>query len=627
MARKYPLVLVDGTPRQLPPDDTLASYNIGQLTAASGIVGGGDLSTGTKRVDAALATNASGVIFVNDSIGLDGADLVTASTAQASGNAALQAASVALVSGASAQAAANRALASGNAALTDIQNYVSRTSFQFTAGSQIPRGGPVGLDDAGRAQLVRYARGNSGLELTSNSSFNNLPNTTYVDAQYIPQLGLYGFTYRSSSTSNYPSFVLAQPSGNTLQYGSPTIVASAATGDTAFNYNPVAGKIVYAYGTSNTLRCALGTVSGLTSTFAGDILAANATVTNTWPVHVIYDSRAQVSSLWYSFFDGGSTYYGYSIPLTNISGNTITLGAASTYFNASSYAVSNTAVVYNPTQGQALVAYQNTGTGASFVRTATYGAGTYSYGTQTSTGALYVNNLCYVPREDRVVLTASDYVTGIYAVPIATSGSTSTLYTGSFIGPYGPTYTDCVYDSGNNRILIAYQDTSDGSYRGTVSEAVLSGNVILTNSNKYPYSASSTYISLAPDVPSGQSLLAHVDAGVNNSGIAYLMQGANLVYPTIQGRQNYIGTAQATAASGSTVRVLLPVATDLNQTNLTPGYFYYVNPNTSGYTASSGTPYYSVGTSNFTTWSGIDGWGYVGKAITSSGLLMLRSIQ
>ena len=88
MVVRRPLVSASGLLSELPPGDTIVGSSVGILTAGSGLVGGGDLSS-NQRVDVSLAPNPSGIIFVGDQLGLDGAAQRTADTALASGNAAL----------------------------------------------------------------------------------------------------------------------------------------------------------------------------------------------------------------------------------------------------------------------------------------------------------------------------------------------------------------------------------------------------------------------------------------------------------------------------------------------------------------------------------------------------------
>lgn len=625
MARKYPIVLVDGTPRQLPPDDTLVSYNIGSVSASSGLVGGGDLSTGSKRLDVALAPNASGIIFVGDTIGLDGQDLVVADTAQASGNAALSASSVALASGVAAQSAANTALASGSAALSDIQNYTSRTSLTLVAGSYIPKGGPVGLDDSGKAQLIRYVRSNQGVNVIDKSSFSKAASTLYPYARYFPSLGLFGFSYRTPGTG-YPGFVLGQPSGTTIQYGTNVVVASLVTGTTSCEYDPVLSGVVYAYTVSNQYRCAFGTISGLSCTFPADVQVQANTMNVAYRNYAVYDTTAQKTSLWYTWYDGASTFYGSSRPISSASGATITLGTRSDWGSNTTNYYYHFSVVDNPIQQRANVTYYNSSNNYMGSRTAFWNGSSYTYGTaaQLTNTPNYLST-CYSPKDDKIhyIFAASNLT---YAGLISISGSTSTIDAASVISNTYGTYYSTVYDSGNSRILSFFDNANFGSRLSTF-EAVISGSSLNYSPNIYQFGEYASFMVAPPFVPSGQTLVAYNDILQNSSGNATLIQSTNLVQPTLATRQNYLGTAQTAATSGGAVRVLLPVATDLNQTGLNPGHFYYVDPNTSGYTTNSGVPSYTLGSGSFPTWSGVDNWGYVAKAVTTSGLLMLRSIQ
>lgn len=92
MASRRPLVVISGVTSELPPGDSVEGASAGTLVAGSGLSGGGALTGGTVTVDISLAPNPSGLIFVGDALGIDGAAL-------ASGNAALSSASTALASG------------------------------------------------------------------------------------------------------------------------------------------------------------------------------------------------------------------------------------------------------------------------------------------------------------------------------------------------------------------------------------------------------------------------------------------------------------------------------------------------------------------------------------------------
>ena len=105
MASRRPLVIVSGQFSELPAGDTVLGTSAGTLAAGSGLSGGGALTGSTVTLDVSLATNASGLIFVGDALGIDGVVQTVASAAQASGNAAL-------IVGSTAQASGNAGIAS-----------------------------------------------------------------------------------------------------------------------------------------------------------------------------------------------------------------------------------------------------------------------------------------------------------------------------------------------------------------------------------------------------------------------------------------------------------------------------------------------------------------------------------
>ena len=118
MASRRPLILLSGQLSELPAGDTVLGASAGTLAAGSGLSGGGALTGSTVTLDVSLATNASGLIFVGDALGIDGVVQTVASAAQASGNAALVVGSTAQASGNAGISAALTAQVSGNAALS-----------------------------------------------------------------------------------------------------------------------------------------------------------------------------------------------------------------------------------------------------------------------------------------------------------------------------------------------------------------------------------------------------------------------------------------------------------------------------------------------------------------------------
>lgn len=178
MADRRPLVLISGVFSELPQGDTAIGASAGQLTAGSGISGGGALDGSARRLDIALAPNASGLIIVGDgesaTLGFDGSHV-------ASGSAALALAGEALASGNAALADAVPALASGNAALSDLSSKVSKagdvvsgtlvvTSQSYGTVGSFTGSGVITLDFGANNNHVVTLEGNSTLAAPTTAS-------------------------------------------------------------------------------------------------------------------------------------------------------------------------------------------------------------------------------------------------------------------------------------------------------------------------------------------------------------------------------------------------------------------------------------------------------------------------
>ena len=173
MASRRPLVIVSGLLSELPAGDTVIAG--ATLAAGSGLSGGGALTGSTVTLDVSLATNASGLIFVGDALGIDGVVQTVASAAQASGNAAL--------------VVGTTALASGNAALVNISTLSARN---LVAGSGLLGGGNLSADRRFDADISSQAIAQSGTD-----------NTTLMTPLRVAQaIAVQGSSYTYTSTGS-----------------------------------------------------------------------------------------------------------------------------------------------------------------------------------------------------------------------------------------------------------------------------------------------------------------------------------------------------------------------------------------------------------------------------------------
>ena len=613
MAEKLPLVYVDGELSQLPPGDQAEGGELGNLIAGSGLVGGGDLQTGSKRLDVALAPNPSGLIFVGDTVGMDGADLVTADAALASGNAALVDVVPALASGVAGLADATTALASGNAALSDAVNFVGSSAVILTASSTIQAGNPVGLDDAGKASVITEVTSGDSRTYGSSVVFEAAESGD-IQSVYDPSNDRVVIAYYDDGNSRYGTAVVGTVSGSSISFGTPVVFESASTGSISVTYDSSNNKVVISYsdvGNSEYGTAVVGTVSGTSISFGSPaVFNSNAT----YATGITYDSTNNKVVI--SYIDGGNSNYGTAVVGT-VSGTSISFGSA-VVFQASS--ISYPLGTYDSTNNKVVIVCRdngNSGYGTAIV-------GTVS-GTSISFGtAVVFNNSgdttlawpCFDSSNGKVVIAYSDDSSTGSAIVGTVSGTSISFGTEVEFESNSINYTQSVFDSTNNKVIVSYTvsaTTYVTAIVGTVSGTSISfGSAVVVNA------ASSFFPASAYDSTNDRVVISYRDDGNSRYGTSKVGSPGTSTFPTLGGVNNFIGVANSTVASGDSVKVNAPRSVNHSNAGLSTGYFYYVDPSASGFTTTATQP---------SSWTAGDySWGSVAKAVSSSGLLILDTI-
>jgi len=185
------------------------------------------------------------------------------------------------------------------------------------------------------------------------------------------------------------------------------------------------------------------------------------------------------------------------------------------------------------------------------------------------------------------------------------------IFVGGKLGVNGavPSTATTALASGNFALATAPVAIASGvAGSALAATAQASGNAALAGITAIPTGGAISTFTAASAVQSGNPV--GLDAG---GRIQVVVSGR----PTINSQNNFIGIAQTTVSSGSAVRVRLPGSYDQNNTGLTPGAVYYVNPTTSGFTTTATQP---------SAWSGAVNWGPIGRAVNSTTLLLTDMI-
>jgi hypothetical protein len=611
MVARRPLVSISGSTTELPPGDSVVGVSLGTLTAGSGLNGGGDLST-TVNLSVSLSPNASGLIFADGKLGVDGVARTTATNAIASGNYASTVSATALASGVAGQALANTAIASGNAAVNYLSSVTAGVVQSFTAGSAIASGYAVGLDDNNRVQTIRELVDPDVRTFGTPVVYAN-HSSPQGRAVYDPVNNKVVVAYRAATTANGTAAV-GTISGTSISFGTPLTFESVISNITG-TYHTANNRVVYAYtdgGNSNFGTAAVGTVSGTSISFGTPVVFNSASTNNS--TSTAYDSAN--NRIIISYPNVGASSVGTAIVGT-VSGTSISFGSPVVFNNNSTQFVSS---AYSSTAGRTLFAYTNVGNssyGTAIIGTV---SGTsISFGTAVvfeSANTQHISAV-YNSNADKVLIAYQDNGNSLYGTAsVGTISGTSVSFGAATVFESASTaQTSTAYDSAYNRVIISYQDTGNSSY-GTSIISTISGTTALFNTPVVFQSATTTNTSTVFSSSDTKVVVVYNNDGAS-VGSAAVSSVSSSILPTKSSQDNFIGIAQNTVASGSAVSVRLPGSYDRNNTGLTTGAVYYVNPTTSGFTTTATQP---------SAWSGAVNWGPVGRAVNSTTLLLTDMI-
>ena len=248
--------------------------------------------------------------------------------------------------------------------------------------------------------------------------------------------------------------------GTAQVVSSPTVFNSATSVNCAITYDSANEKVVIAYydgANSNYGTAVVGTVSGTSISFGTPVVFESALVTD---ISCTYDSANGKVVIAYSDF--ATSGYGNAIVGT-VSGTSISFGTATVFKSA---ATAYTSTVYDSANGKVVIAYQDTATAAR----GTAIVGTIS-GTSISFGSpvqfeigdtLYISAV-YDSANEKVVIAFSD-LDNIRKgkVVVGTVSGTSISFGAAVNFEEGNTYyISSTYDSTNGKIVLAYRNAND----------------------------------------------------------------------------------------------------------------------------------------------------------------------
>jgi len=626
MVRRRPLVTEDGLVSELLAGDTVQTGGSStEVIAGSGLVGGGAIGPAT-RLDFAIAANPSGVIYAGDSIGNDGVSFVNATTALSSGNAALTDSVDAVASGNAALSVGTTALASGNAALDLLPTLGGGANTTIIeASSSVASGIPVGVDDTGRVRSIESFTASVTPAFQTGGSWTTYASASYSGTNAYPKLVCIAgqdtwVIIDRMDGSAYMRYQVYSWNGSSITAGTLTTAVSSNSQDIAQTYNEATDTIVQIhtnYGGGDATRMRTWYLSGGTTLAAADISTVSAS-SYAQRNFVISNTTNNTGMIGYSIGAGAVVLKPWTITagtrqITKGNGKYSAFadfGASRGFYAAN---VDRYIILCNEGAQVTAQAFQITGTG---------GSASINDGTEVVVGATagssYRNfSLMKIGEDGDHVALYKDASNNMMARYGTLSGLTLTYSAAQNVMSMGTDiFMDVAWFPSQRAALLTIQQGNDAQTYNLVVDG--SNNVsatagVLCTAGGYNLQNFVASINTANTVAIGGNY------NNTNLGAAVVSAGAiDGINPTLNSQTNVLGVADSTVASGTDCTVVLPGSVYNDSTApYTPGKFYYADPTTSGLTETSTAP---------TSWSGAVPWNYLGKAVTTSGLLLINSL-
>ena len=408
--------------------------------------------------------------------------------------------------------------------------------------------------------------------------------TIWISSTFDSSNGKVVIAYSDNGNSNYGTAVVGTVSGTSISFDTPVVFNSASSARISSVYDSANEKVVISYrdeGNSSQGTAIVGTVSGTSISFGSSAVFESG---NTRETFVTYDSTN--GKVVIVCRDQGNNDYGTAIVGT-VSGTSISFGSPTVF---ASSGISEPSATFDPSNGKVVIAYRDDAPnyyGKAVVGTVS--GNSISFGSLVTFESYSTSNISatYDPNNQKVVLAYQDAQTGYGTGIVGTvSGTSISFGTPAVWNSSSTSNVSAVYDSTTQKVVIAYRDHGN-SDRGTLVVGTVSGTSISFGSPFVFNSAGQTsYNTLVFDSGNGKVIISYQDGGNGYVGTSVVFSPATISNNLTA--ENYIGISDGAYSNGQTATIQIAGSVDDAQSGLTPGQQYYVqNDGTLSETADS----------------------------------------
>jgi len=365
--------------------------------------------------------------------------------------------------------------------------------------------------------------------------------------------------------------------------GSAVVFESANSDHISATFDSTNNKVVIAYrdnGNSSYGTAVVGTVSGTSITFGTPVVFESALSIN---ISATFDSNSNKVVI--AYLDYGNSSYGTAVVGT-VSGTSITFGTPVVFESAASHDVST---VFDSNSNKVVIAYRDEGN-------SNYGTaivGTVS-GTSISFGAPVVfesastvdTSAIFDSTNNKVVIAYSDLGNSSYGTTVVgtVSGTSISFGTAVVFEAAQTEYISATFDSNSNKVVVAYRDEGNLSY-GTVIVGTVSGTSISFGTPVVFKSADTTFISATFDANSKKIIIAYRDVTNTNYGTVIIgtVSGTSISFGTPVVFESAITSRISTAFDSNSNKVVIAYKDEGNSNYGTSVVFQTASTNAPSY--------------------------------------------
>ena len=470
----------------------------------------------------------------------------------------------------------------------NLTNLPAGGAEDFVASGTLPNGKPVILKANGQIEVV----GVSISEVIPNGAAVSIgSNCDNLSVSFGATTGQFLVTYRDLGNSSYGTASVGTINGDTLSFGSPTVFESATTlyiscdGD-----KNTANKYIITYtdtGNSWNGTAIVATVNGTSVSFGSPVVfesadAAGYGVNHPW---VRFDPNA-ANKLCVAFQANATVA---KVIIGTVNGSAVSFGSAVTF---------NTAVANNirlefdaDTSGKFIATgLRNYGSYLGLGATVcTYSNTTITAGSATTIAAnTNPPHAISFNAANKFLITYTDTANNSYLTfKLGTvSGTSITFSSSSVISSVNSNEASLSKDANTaNTFVVVYKDVTNSN--------IIKANKITMSGDTPSFGSSNTVVNLAaqsnylslfdPSVAGRFITLYRYSSAINAVKSDFLASATNLT------STNFLGTATAAYTNGQTASIMLQGGISDNQSSLTAGSTYFVQPNGT-FATSAGTP-------------------------------------